>query len=173
MTIFVRTALITLTALTAACQSTPTKPEVPAPKPAAKVAEPAPVPKPAEAPTPVVKTAEPSTPTVPIVRKGEAHLGIGIAAYENGDYKTAHQELQTALNQGLTNRADRINAHKHLAFVACATGQRDVCKEHFRRVLAINSRFALTKAEAGHPVWGPVFREAKAEASRKSPAVTK
>jgi hypothetical protein len=173
MTIATRIALIAFAALLAACESTPTKPEPPAPKAVARAAEPPP-PKPAEpAEAAAPKPAEAPAPATPVANKGESHLGTGLAAYENGDYKTARYELQAALTQGLANRADRINAHKHLAFVACATGQREACKDHFRRVLAINSRFALTKAEAGHPIWGPVFIEAKTERAGKAPDATK
>jgi hypothetical protein len=41
-----------------------------------------------------------------------------------------------------------------------------MCYESFRRALALNPKFELTAAEAGHPVWGPVFRSAKAKSAK-------
>lgn len=167
MSIHARTLPIAFAVLLAACNANPPQAEAPAVAASPKASE-APAAKPAEtvaAPATAAKPVEPAA--APPSRKGESHLVAGIAAYENGDHKTARQELQAALDQGLPSRPDWINAHKHLAFIACASQQRDVCKNHFRRILAANSRFALAAAEAGHPLWGPVFKEAQAEAARK------
>jgi hypothetical protein len=41
-----------------------------------------------------------------------------------------------------------------------------MCYESFRKALALKPDFELTPAEAGHPVWGPVFRSAKAKAGK-------
>jgi len=156
-------AALALSLALGACKSTPPKAEESAPsakaagttaaKPAAK-----PVEAPAEAPAPAQ------------AKKAEASLASGVKAYEDGDYRTAQQELQIALDQGLAAKPDQVKANKYLAFVACATGKRDVCKKHFRNALALNPRFQLTRAEAGHPGWGPVFREARGEAAKAAPA---
>lgn len=152
-----------LLSLAAGCASHPKQPAAPASgdKTVEKTADKAPE-KAAEAPRPVepVKTQA--------QRKAEAELARGLAAYDDADYKTAGQALQQALDQGLASRADQAKAYKHLAFIACAGNQVDVCKAHFRKALAANPRLILSKSEAGHPVWGPAFKEVKAERMHKT-----
>jgi Tfp pilus assembly protein PilF len=107
-----------------------------------------------------------------VAKAVESDLAAGIAAYENGDYAIAQRKLQSALEEkGPT--ADRIVAHKYLAFVACATGKRDACEWHFRQNLALDPSFTLSAAEAGHPVWGPIFKKLKGSEKKKGPAKKK
>ena len=92
---------------------------------------------------------------------GEPYPGQGIAFYEEGDYRAAARRLMFALEEGLTT-PDRVQAHKYLAFVACVSGHQLTCREEFSIALKLDSSFELDEAEAGHPIWGPVFRAAKA-----------
>lgn len=92
--------------------------------------------------------------------KGEPALAAGLRLYEEGKYAEAAKQLQSAIRQGLGN-ADRVKAHKHLAFIHCVSGRNAACREEFRKALAIEPAMELTAAEAGHPTWGPVFRAAK------------
>jgi Tfp pilus assembly protein PilF len=92
---------------------------------------------------------------------GEPYLGQGIAFYEEGDYRAAARRLMFALEEGLTI-PDRVQAHKYLAFVACVSGHQLTCREEFSIALKLDPSFELDEAEAGHPIWGPVFRSAKA-----------
>jgi len=135
----------------AGCATTAPEP-TPPPEPVAVVAEPAP------------KTEEPPPP--PAVKPGAGSLTKGIEAYENSQYKASRTLLRSALDSGLET-ADQVIAHKHLAFIACAGGQRDTCKTHFRKAFAIDPDFTLSRTEAGHPVWGKAFREVKAEQQKK------
>lgn len=93
--------------------------------------------------------------------KGAAALDTGLRQYDNGQYAEATRNLQGALDLGLTD-SERAKAHKHLAFIHCASGRERACREEFRRALAINPDLELTPAEAGHPAWGPVFATLKA-----------
>jgi Tfp pilus assembly protein PilF len=93
--------------------------------------------------------------------KGAATYKTGLKQYENGDYVDSLKSLQSALEQGLRN-GERVDAHKHLAFIHCASARERQCRDEFRRGLAIDSSMELTAAEAGHPVWGPIFRSLKA-----------
>ena len=65
------------------------------------------------------------------------------------------------LDAGLRD-SDRVIAYKHLAFINCAEGRERLCREHFIRALTLDPRMELAPAEAGHPVWGPVYRAVKA-----------
>jgi Tfp pilus assembly protein PilF len=92
---------------------------------------------------------------------GEKDLAAGIRSYENARYGESARQLQSALDAGLS-RPDRVKAHKYLAFIHCASGREGRCREEFRNALAIEPDFELDPAEAGHPMWGPVFRSVKA-----------
>jgi Tfp pilus assembly protein PilF len=92
--------------------------------------------------------------------KGDAAFATGMRQYENGQYVESARNLQAAVNLGLP-AAQRARAHKHLAFMHCASGRERLCREDFRKALAVEPKMELTTAEAGHPVWGPIFRSMK------------
>ncbi|HET7776780.1 MAG TPA: TssQ family T6SS-associated lipoprotein [Azospira sp.] len=122
----------------------------------------------APAPPPAAEAAKPAEPVkTPAARKAETELAKGLGAYDNGDYKVAAQALQQSLELGLPSRLDQARAYKHLAFIACASRQEELCKAHFRKALAAAPKLTLSKTEAGHPVWGPAFQQVKAEAAGK------
>lgn len=93
--------------------------------------------------------------------RGQPELSAGISSYEDGKYGEAVKALQSALDSGLSS-ADRVTAHKYLAFIHCASGREKQCREEFGKALDINPRLELEPGEAGHPMWGPVFRSLKA-----------
>lgn len=94
-------------------------------------------------------------------RKAEQALSDGLKNYENGRYQPAAKNLLSALNNGLTFKSDQVTAHKYLAFIYCVTEREKLCREQFKKALDINPAFELTAAEAGHPIWGPIFRRTK------------
>lgn len=94
-------------------------------------------------------------------REGTPLLAAGIRKYDNGEYVAATNDLQAALKLGLWD-SDRVRAHKYLAFISCASGHTERCRHEFRLALAIDPQMQLAPAEAGHPIWGPVFRSVKA-----------
>ena len=81
---------------------------------------------------------------------GEPYLGQGIAFYEEGDYRAAGRRLMFALEEGL-----------------CVSGHQLTCREEFAIALKLDPDFELDEAESGHPIWGPVFRSAKAASASK------
>src|SRR5712692_2703189 len=95
--------------------------------------------------------------------KGERELEFGIKAYEDGEYPYAARLLQASLDAGLRGRSNLARAHKFLAFIHCASSRMQPCRDEFRKALDIDSSFELREDEAGHPVWGPVFRSLKAK----------
>jgi len=92
---------------------------------------------------------------------GTSLLSTGIGQYESGRYDESARSLRIALKRGLAKR-DQVTAHKYLAFIQCATGREAQCRDEFRRALRIDPGMELDAAEAGHPIWGPVFRSVKA-----------
>jgi tetratricopeptide (TPR) repeat protein len=111
--------------------------------------------------TPTAEPAPARKEAAPAPRNdGEALLRAGISHYENGRYDESARNLRIALKRGLS-KADQVTAHKYLAFIQCAAGREAQCRDEFRRALRIDPDLELTAAEAGHPVWGPVFRSVK------------
>jgi Tfp pilus assembly protein PilF len=96
--------------------------------------------------------------------KGTAMLGTGLRQYEEGEYVRSAKNLQGALDQGLSD-AESARAHKHLAFIHCASAREHACRDEFRKALAFAPSLELAPSEAGHPAWGPIFRSVKAEAT--------
>jgi Tfp pilus assembly protein PilF len=92
--------------------------------------------------------------------KGQAALDAGVKQYEEGDYADSAKSLAAALDQGLNERG-QVRARKYLAFISCASNRIAACRDEFRKALAIDPSFELAPAEAGHPIWGPVFRQLK------------
>jgi Tfp pilus assembly protein PilF len=97
----------------------------------------------------------------------EQLLEKGIKNYEDGEYNSAARQLQNALNAGLPRKTDSAKAHKYLAFVACGAGNTKRCREEFRKTFDDDPNFALDAAEAGHPVWGPVYRGVRSQVKSK------
>jgi Tfp pilus assembly protein PilF len=98
----------------------------------------------------------------------EDDLQRGIRSYEDAEYELAARQLQSALERGLTTPKDKVSAYKYLAFVSCASGRERSCQAEFRKALEVDPTFKLTPAEAGHPIWGPVFRSVKLEMTAKA-----
>ena len=123
-------------------------PVPPIPEPAEQVEKPQPEPPP---PPPKV------TPKPEVKR---SQLQPGIEAYDNGRHREAAKMLRAALASGLAT-SEQVEAHKYLAFIECSANRRTQCRDEFSKALAIDPTFELKPAEAGHPVWGPIFRSLK------------
>ncbi len=91
-------------------------------------------------------------------------LDIGVKEYEEGNYVASMNALQSVLEMKNAGKDDKLVAYKYLAFIHCISSREKLCRDYFRQVLAINPNFELSPAEAGHPIWGPVFRSVKGKA---------
>lgn len=92
-------------------------------------------------------------------RPAEKQLLAGMRAYDDAQYPQSEQLLKKALSLGLASPRDRAVAHKHLAFIYCSSERVPACEAEFRAARADDPAFALSKSEAGHPQWGPVWRK--------------
>ena len=137
----------------------------------APVAEPkpqrveAPKPKP-RAPVPV---APPPAP-IPMPTASDRALANGIGLYDAGDFNGAIKRLLGAKeiwddSTTLGATANKLAAHKYLAFSYCVTNRRTQCRQQFVNAIKLDPNFNLEPAEKTHPVWGPEFDRAKKQAS--------
>ena len=115
--------------------------------------------RPADAPTGPTTPAPPATQSEP----ADAGLIAGPHLFENGDYAGAARALGSALARGGGTPAERVRGYKYLAFSECVLGHKAACREAFRNAFMVDPEFALERAEVGHPMWGPVYREVKKE----------
>ena len=92
-------------------------------------------------------------------KPGERALIEGIRAYDDGQYPQAEAALRKALGAGLASPRDKGSAHKLLAFITCTSERLTECETQFRAAKAADPAFALNRSEAGHPLWGPVYRK--------------
>lgn len=95
-------------------------------------------------------------------RPAERALFDALRAYDDGQYGAAELALRKALNEGLRSARDRATAHKLLAFISCTSERLAECEAAFRAARGADASFALSRPEAGHPIWGPVYRRALA-----------
>lgn len=93
-----------------------------------------------------------------LAQPGERALLDGMRAYDDGQYAAAEIALRQALAKGLASPHDRASAHKLLAFIQCTSERIAACEDEFRAARAADPGFTLGRAEAGHPLWGPVYR---------------
>ena len=105
--------------------------------------------QPPAAPTGLMDVAE---------RPAEKALLAGIRAYDDAQYAEAEKQLGTALQTGLTSAKDRAAANKTLAFIYCTSNRTAECEGAFRAARQADPAFTLSKSEAGHPLWGPVYK---------------
>jgi hypothetical protein len=105
---------------------------------------------------PVAKAVEPA----PVI-KPEQLLADGKDLYDKGDYKSAIRKLGAARDAADDSSATKQSSLKLLAFSYCVTNQKPLCKQQFTSLLKLAPAFQLSRGEAGHPLWGPVFKEAK------------
>lgn len=90
-----------------------------------------------------------------------AHQQRGQAAYREGRFDEALAELNLAIDSGQLRGADLLAARKLAAFIHCSSGREHSCREQFQAIVAADPAFDLAPNEAGHPLWGPVWRSVK------------
>lgn len=112
------------------------------------------------------ETPKPAAPqiTEEVLRaRAQEQLAQGVKQYEAGDFDNAVKSLTASLDHGLLSKVDQSRARKLLAFTHCVQGREQQCRDEFRKAFEINPDFALTPAEDGHPIWGPVYRSVRTQ----------
>jgi len=123
-----------------------------------------------------VPVSEPQRPAAPQItesqlrEKAKENLANGLRQYQDGQYEEAQKSLGAALDHGLLSKTEQSTARKHLAFMYCVTDRKPQCEDEFRKAMEIDPGFDLTPAEVGHPIWGPVYRNVRAQLTAPPPA---
>lgn len=114
----------------------------------------------ASAPEAAAAVAAPASVAPVVPSAGEAALARGLDAYKAGQYGPAERELKSAVQAGVSVATDLANAHKHLAFIYCTSKREALCLGAFKAAKLADPAFALSKAEAGHPMWSKTYKRA-------------
>ena len=134
----------------AGCGATPDKPA-----PRAERPRPAPpAPPPAALPPAPDDRASPADDNA--AQTSQAIYAEGLRLYRAGQYDDAIARFAAVQSPPSL----RVQALKHTPFGHCVTNRLPLCQRAFQDALALSPAFRLTKAEQGHPVWGPVFTKA-------------
>ncbi len=88
-------------------------------------------------------------------------LGAGIALYNHGHYSAAIKKLGSSSDIWKADNKVQLEALKYMAFSYCVTSQPAACKQQFDKAFKLDPAFDLEPGEKGHPLWGPVFDQAK------------
>ncbi len=120
--------------------------------------------------------APPTAPTAPSpdeiakqqrVERANTNYVEGLKLYESGSYDDAIKNFLLALDSGVLTAVQQLASRKHMAFIYCVSNREANCREEFEKSFVIDPKFELSPAEAGHPVWGPVFRNVKGDLEAK------
>lgn len=124
----------------------------------------------AEPPPQAAPAAMPSQPSAEEVsaQRAQQDLDDGVALFDKGDFDGAIRRLQNSPDIWQAAEPVRVQAYKTIAFGYCVTRRRAACRQNFERLLKLDPAFRLAPAEAGHPMWGPVFRQAQREQQRQA-----
>src|SRR5258706_1927841 len=115
------------------------------------------------------KTGEAPKPAAPQItesmlrERATNELAAGVKSYDAGEYDNAVRSLMGSLEHGLLSKVEQARARKYLAFSYCVTGRELLCRDEFRKAFEIYPDFALSAAEDGHPIWGPVYRNVRTQ----------
>lgn len=93
-------------------------------------------------------------------------LADGIALYNKGDYNGAIKRLSSR-DINSAPLATRLSALKYTAFSYCLTSRPGPCRQAFDKAFRLDPSFDLATGEHGHPLWGPVFTQAKQAAESR------
>ena len=94
-------------------------------------------------------------------RPAERALMGAMRAYDDADYPAVERQANEAMKLGLRSNRDVATAHKLRAFVYCTSNRLAACEAEFRAARTADPAFVLSHAEAGHPVWGPVYLKSR------------
>lgn len=114
--------------------------------------------------TPLFKSGWPGSATAQKPAESSAAqsaLNEGVDLYDRGDYNGTVKRLAAAHAIWTGSKAVQVQALKYMAFSYCLSSRQALCRQQFEKALKIDPAFDLAPGEKGHPMWDPVFQQAK------------
>lgn len=94
--------------------------------------------------------------------------------YDRGDFNGAIKKLSGSADIWSADKTLQLAALKTMAFSYCVSARQTLCRLQFEKALKMDPHFDLEPGEKQHPLWAPVFEQAKkrvaAAASKPAPA---
>ncbi|WP_394779121.1 TssQ family T6SS-associated lipoprotein [Undibacterium sp.] len=123
-------------------------------KPAAPAAsKPAAATAPGNAPAPAPVVVPPSA--------AQQALTEGRDLYDKGDFNGAIKKLSGSPDIWTADKSLQLSALKTMAFSYCVSSRQTLCRQQFEKALKMDASFDLEPGEKQHPLWAPVFEQAK------------
>lgn len=89
-------------------------------------------------------------------------------SYDAGLYAEVAREVGLSVELQSAPVAQRVEALKLQAYSYCLLEDRQRCERSFSRLLALDPVYELPANERHHPMWGPVFEQARENAGGRS-----
>lgn len=89
-------------------------------------------------------------------------------SYESGQYADVTREVGLSVELQSAPTTQRVEALKLQAYSYCLLDDKQRCERSFSRLLALDPAFELPPNERHHPMWGPVFEQARQAAGERS-----
>ncbi|MFZ6646334.1 TssQ family T6SS-associated lipoprotein [Undibacterium sp. TJN25] len=128
-------------------------------------------------PKPTASSPAPSAPApAPVVvppSAAQQALTDGMDLYDKGDFNGAIKKLSGSPDIWTADKSVQLSALKTMAFSYCVSSRQTLCRQQFEKALRLDPAFDLEPGEKQHPLWAPVFEQAKkrvAAAERKAAA---
>ncbi len=116
---------------------------------------------------PPKSTPAPEATAPPRTERALANLADGLKRYDAGNYEEAKTSFLLAADSGVLTTGQQLDARKHMAFIYALQNRESSAREEFEKAFALDAKFELTPAEAGHPKWGPIYRQVKADVATR------
>ncbi|MES2071491.1 MAG: TssQ family T6SS-associated lipoprotein [Pseudomonadota bacterium] len=88
-------------------------------------------------------------------------LTEGMDLYDKGDFNGAIKKLGGSADIWAADKSLQLSALKTMAFSYCVSSRQTLCRQQFEKALKLDPGFDLEPGEKQHPLWAPVFEQAK------------
>ena len=122
----------------------------------------------ANKPAPAAAALAPTVATIVTPAAVNNSLKEGLALYDNGDFDGAIKKLSLSADSRSADKSTQLTALKTMAFSYCVTTRMALCRRQFDKALKLDPSFDLDAGEKQHPLWGPVFKQAKKKRQNRS-----
>jgi len=103
----------------------------------------------------------PSAPTIAPSSPAQVELAEGMDLYDKGDFNGAIKKLSGSADIWSADKSLQLAALKTMAFSYCVSSRQTLCRLQFEKALKMDPHFDLEPGEKQHPLWAPVFEQAK------------
>ncbi|MGL4232774.1 MAG: hypothetical protein ACRDAM_13485 [Casimicrobium sp.] len=98
----------------------------------------------------------------------QKQLGMGIAAFDEGQLTTSLERIKRALRGGLNAPMERAAANKYLALIYCANRSASLCRKHFEAAIVASPDITFDDTELRSSLHRQSLAAAQQDVARRS-----